>query len=232
MEISAEKTKIMANENANGFSQTIMINGAVLEPVNRMKYLRALVTDEGSKVEILARIAQATCALSKMKPIWEDKAITINTKIRLLRALVMSIFLYGCESWTLTADLERRVTSFEYRCYRKLLNIPYSQHTSNETVRNKISSAIGKHKDLLAIVKSRKLKWFGHTSRSQGLSKAILQGTVPGGRKRGRPRKKWLDNITEWTGMSMAAATRSAEHRTGWREVVRSASSAPQQQPP
>ena len=95
-----------------------------------------------------------------------------------------------------------------------------------------VTSAIGRHKDLLQIVKSRKLKWFGHTTRSQGLSKVILQGTVPGQRKRGRPKKKWTDNITEWTGLSMAEATRTAEDREVWRAVTRSASSGPQQRPP
>ena len=125
MEISPEKTKIMANEIANGFTQIIKIKDAVLEPVDRMKYLGALISDEGSKVEILA---QATGAIAKLKTIWQDKSLSIKTKIRFLRSLVMSIFLYASESWTLTAEMEKRITSFEHRCYRKLLNIPYNQH--------------------------------------------------------------------------------------------------------
>ena len=107
MEISPEKTKIMANEIANGFTQIIKIKDAVLEPVDRMKYLGALISDEGSKVEILSRIAQATGAIAKLKIICQDKSLSIKTKIRFLRSLVMSIFLYASESWTLTAEMEK-----------------------------------------------------------------------------------------------------------------------------
>ena len=144
----------------------------------------------------------------------------------------MSIFLYACESWTLTTELEKRITSFEFRCYIKLLNAHYKEHTSNETIRTKITESIGKHKSLLEIVKERKLKRFGHTTRITGLPKFVLQGTVPGKQKRGRPRKKWLDNISEWTGLSIEEATRTAENRSKWRAVVWSSSSAPQQRPP
>ena len=86
-----------------------------------------------------------------------------------------------------------------------------------------------KHQELLEIVKSRKLKWFGHTTRKNGLAKDCLQGTVRGGRGRGRPRKKWSDNVKEWTGLSFAEATRAAERRDDWRGVVRKATAGPQQ---
>ena len=116
-----------------------------------------------------------------------------------MRSLVISIFLYACESWTLTADTERRIRALEMRCFRKLLNINYSDHITNEEVKRRIQQKIGPYKDLLNIVKSRKLKWYGHVTRSTGLAKTILQGTVPGGRRKGRQKKKWEDNIREWT---------------------------------
>ena len=94
---------------------------------------------------------------------------------------------------------------------------------TNDSVRKRVTSEIGKHQNLLEIVKSRKLKWFGHTVRSDGLAKTCLQGTVRGGRNRGRPRKKWADNITEWTGLSYAEATNAARCRDGWRGLVREA---------
>ena len=89
-----------------------------------------------------------------------------------------------------------------------------------------ITSEIGKHQKLLEIVKIRKIKWFGHTARGGDLAKMCLQGTVRGGRSRGRPRKKWADNIAEWTGLSFAEATRAAECRVGWRGLVRKAASS------
>ena len=96
MQINAEKTKLMTN-NTNGFSTDIRVNGEKLDYVNRFKYLGAIITDEGSKPEILARIAQATAALAKLKTIWNDRNIALSSKIRLIRSLVMSIFLYACE---------------------------------------------------------------------------------------------------------------------------------------
>ena len=74
--------------------------------------------------------------------------------------------------------------------------------------------------DLLTTVKRCKLKWYGHVSRSSGLAKTILQGTVQGGRKRGRQRKRWEDNITEWTGLKLSDALGKSENREGWRGLV------------
>ena len=173
MHINAEKTKLMTN-NTNGFSTDIRVNGKKLDCVNRFKYLGAIIADEGSKPEILARIAQATAALAKLKTIWNDRNIALSSKIRLMHSLVMSIFMYACESWTLTADTERRIQAMEMRCLRKLLGITYRDHISNEEVRNRIRHAIGPQEDLLTTVKRRKLKWYGHITRSSGLSKTIL----------------------------------------------------------
>ena len=100
------------------------------------------------------------------------------------------------------------------RCYRRLLNISYKDHVTNEEVRRKIQAAIGEYDELLALVKKRKLRWFGHVSRSSGLAKTILQGTVKGKRKRGRQKKRWEDSIKEWTGMDFASSTRAAENRS------------------
>ena len=78
----------------------------------------------------------------------------------------------------------------EMRCYRKILRISYKDHVTNEEVRAKIQQAIGPHEDLLTIVKRRKLQWYGHVSRSSGLTKPILQGTVEGGRRQGRQKEE------------------------------------------
>ena len=126
--------------------------------------------------EILSRIAQTTAALTRLKPVWNDRSISLSSKIRLMRSLVTSIFLYACESWTLTAKFRRRIQAMEMRCYRKILLISCKDHVTNEEVRAKIQQAIGPHEDLLTIVKRRKLQWYGHVSRSSGLAKTILQG--------------------------------------------------------
>ena len=95
------------------------------------------------------------------------------------------------------------------RCYRKILCISYKDHVTNEEVRAKIQQAIRPLEDLLMIVWSW---WNGHVSHSSGLTKSILQGTVKGGRRQGRQRKRWED-IREWTGLEFAKSQRAVENR-------------------
>ena len=137
-----EKTKLMTNS-ANGIQREIKVKGQKLGTVTSFKYLGAVVSDDGSKPEVLSRIAQATAALTKLKPIWRDNNISLGSK----------------------------------------------DHVTNEEVRRKIQAAIREY-DELTLVKKRKLRWFGHVSRSSGLAKTILQGTVKGKRKRGRQKKR------------------------------------------
>ena len=128
----------------------------------------ALSSDDGSKPEILSRIEQATAALSKLKAIWIDNNISFGSKVKLMRSLVISIFLYACESWTLTAELEKRTQAFEMRCYQRLFKISYKDHVTNEDVRRRIQAAIGEYNEPLTLVKKRKLRW------SSGFAKTIL----------------------------------------------------------
>ena len=101
----------------------------------------------------------------------------------------------------------------EMRCYRKILCISYKDQVANEEVCTKIQQAIRPHKDTLTIVKRRKLKCKGHVSHSSGLAKTIVQGTVKGGRRQGRQRKRWEDKIREWTGLEFAKSQRAVENR-------------------
>ena len=127
-----------------------------------------------------------------------------------MRSLVASIFLFACESRTLTAELQTRMRAMEMRCYRTILRISYKDHFVKICV--KIQQAIGPHEDLLTIVKRRKLQWYGHVSRSSGLAKTILQGTVKGGKRQGRQRKRWEDNIRERTGLEFSKSQRAMEN--------------------
>ena len=188
VEISAKKIKLMTNS-ANGIQREIKVKGQKLGTVTSFKYLGAVVSDDGFKPKVLSRIAQATAALTKLKPIWRDNNISLGSKVKLMHFLVISIFLYACESWTLSAESEKRTQAFEMRCYRRLLNISYKDHVSNEEVHRKIQTPIGEYDKLLTMVKKLKLRWFGHVLRSSGLPKTILQGTVKGKRKRGDRRR-------------------------------------------
>ena len=230
MEISAEKTKVMCNKK-RGFTKGVEVGGVKLEEVTSFKYLGATISEQGSKPEIVNRIAQATAALAKLQTIWRDNYINLSSKIRLMRSLVASIFLYACESWTLNSDLERRIRAFEQRCFRRLLGISYKDIITNSEVNNRIRQAIGPFEELLTTVRKRTLKWFGHVTRGGGLAKTFLQGTVPGKRGRGRPRKNWGDNIRTWTGLGGSDLLEAARNRDKWRRLVCQHSEAPLRPP-
>ena len=111
------------------------------------------------------------------------------------------------------------------RCYRRLYNISYKDHVTNEEVSRKIQAAIGKYDELLTLVKKRKLRWFGHVSRSSGLAKTIIQGTVTGKRKRGRRRGGRQYQRVDRN--ELCSSTRAAENRTRWKGIFANSSVVP-----
>ena len=141
MEISAEKTELMTNITSS-INTEIKVSAHELETATSFKYLGSVITDKGSKPEILSRKAQTTAALTRLKPVLIDKSISLSSRIRLMHSLVTSIFLYACESWTLTAELQRRIQAMEMRCYCTILHISYKDHVTDEEVRAKIQQAI------------------------------------------------------------------------------------------
>jgi len=221
MEVSTEKSKILINSN-NTDTATITLNGEELEQVKQFKYLGSTLTTDGSStVEIRKRISAATAAMTRLQTVWKS-SISFKTKFHLYKTLVLSILLYGCESWTLLADAERRIRTFETKSFRKLLRISYRDHRTNEFVQGEIERLAGPYEPLLTTIRRRKLQWYGHVTRHNTLSKTIMQGVMEGTRRRGRPKKSWDNNITQWTKRTMPQLTRIAQDRTAWTRIARS----------
>ena len=128
--------------------------------------------------------------------------------------------------WILTAKLQRRIQAMEVRCYCKILCISYEDHVTNKEVRAKMQQAIRPHEDLTN-VKRCNLQWYGHVSCSSGLAKTILQGTVKGGRRQGKQRKRWEDYIRQWAGLEFTRSQRAVENREKWRQLVVKSSVVP-----
>ena len=105
-------------------------------------------------------------------------------------------------------------------CSSKLFNISYKDHVINDEVRTKIQAALEEYDEFLTMVKKRKLRGFGHVSRSSGLAKKILQGTVKGKRRRGRQKKRWQDNFKEWEGMDCDSTPRTAKTGPGGKRRI------------
>ena len=133
-----------------------------------------------------------------------------------MHSLATSIFLYACETWTITADIERRIQALEMRRFLKLLGISYRDHKTNEEVKARIGNTIGLYENPLTSVKRQtEVARTRHT-----IIWTILQGTVQGGRQRCRQRKQWEDNIKEWTGLEWNILLRKAKTREEWRKLV------------
>ena len=166
------------------------MNGQKLEEVTSFKYLGAILYKDGTcSAEVRIRIASAMAIMARLKGIWRCNTITFASKFKLCESLVTSILLYGCETWTLLPDSEKRTQAFETKCLRKLLCISYLEHKTNSWMRSRINSLVGPHEPLLATVKRQKHAWFAHVTRHDSLSTTILQGTLEGGRRHGRQRK-------------------------------------------
>ena len=123
MEINPSKTKIMLND--DNCQPNIVIQGKIIETVKSFKYLGSIINESRSRKEIFSRAARTIQACSNLKIIWNDKDIRLRYKLKLIESLVNSIFLYLCETWTLTAKLEKRILAFEIKNLRKLLGISY-----------------------------------------------------------------------------------------------------------
>ena len=124
---------------------------------------------------------------------------------------------YGRESWTLGKNEETRLDAFEMKRLRKILRVSWTAKKTNEW-----GLKAGVKKELLDTVKARKLAYYCHTMRKQGscLEKEIMQRTVPGAQRRGRPRTAWMDNIKTWIGLSVEESIRMTEYRDKWRKYV------------
>jgi len=140
-----------------------------------------------------------------------------------MKALEMwPVSMYGCESWTLGKNKETRLDAFEMKWPRKILRVSWTAKKTNEWVLNKA----GVKRELLDTVNARKLTYYGHTMRKQGscLEKEIMQGTVPGARRQGRPRTAWMD-INTWTGLPVEKSVSMTEDRDKWKKYVHSVAS-------
>ena len=163
MDLNADKCKIMITgcKDDRHAQVDIRIDDQRVEVVDSFCYLGSFITDDYKSIrDTKSRFAMALHKMAEMNTIWKNRKISTKSKIRLA--------LYGCQSWTLTKDMEARITSFEFKFYRRILRIPYTEHKSNEEVKNLIELEVGKIVNLLEVLRKRELQWFGHAARQSG----------------------------------------------------------------
>ena len=221
--ISLKKTEIMCQDVRE--APDIRISDHTLRVVDEFTYLGSTVTSNLSlEPELNKRIGKASTAMAKLtQKVWENNKLTTVTKVAVYRACVLSTLLYGSESWTTYAHQERRLNSFHMRCLRRILNISWKDHVTNEDV-----LAQTKMPTIFGLLLQRRLRWLGHTCRMEDgrIPKDILYSELSSGtRATGRPLLRFKD-VCKRDLKSADIDTHTweilAQNRNAWRQTIKS----------
>jgi len=152
---------------SDGIACRILIQNEQLAQTDTFPYLGSLSTEDGEcTTEFRTRLSRGQAIGASLQKIWKSHSIPISTKIRLMKALVWPVVTYGCESWTLRKNEETRLEAFEMKELRKILRVSWTTKKTKEWVPSKT----GIKRELLDTVKARKLAYYGHTMRKQGIA--------------------------------------------------------------
>ena len=138
--------------------------------------------------------------MTNLDSILKSRDITLSTKVRLVKAMVFPVVMYGCESWTLKKAKHQRIDAFELWCWRRLLRVPWTARRSNQPILKEISPGCS----LEGLMLKLKLQYFGHLmQRADSSEKTLMLGKIEGRRRRGWERMRWVDGITDTMDMGL-----------------------------
>ena len=198
LKLNIQKTKIMASGPITSWE----IDGETMETVTDFILGGSQITpDSDCSHEIKRHLLFGRKVIINLDSILKSRDITLPTKVRLIKAMVFPVVMYGCESWTIKKAECQRIDAFEVWCWRRLLRVPWTARRSNQSILKEISPGCS----LEGLMLKLKLHYFGHLMRRvDSLEKTLMLGGIGGRRRRGQPRMRWLDGITDSMDVSLS----------------------------